>query len=344
VSELVEHRGDLQVVLKPLPDTAVADRIEPVAVPAPRYLAASDLAVVTSYFNSHNYASKRRGFELFRHSMERSGVPLFIGECAFGDEEFELQPSGSVFQFRSRDVMWQKERLLNLTIDRVPDRYSKIAWVDADVLFTNPAWIVEASERLDDLPVVQPFSHAVRLRPGETSDYGGGERSRGFCYTRSALPALSRLRYHIHGHTGFAWAADRQLLSDIGLYDAAIVGTGDHLMAHAFGGDFATACLQTVFGGSSGFLDHFKHWAEAAWERVRGRLGFGGGAALHLWHGETANRGYARRYRELTGLGYDPAAHLRAGRDGLWAWSEDGAFLSDWAVQYFRNRREDSRG
>ncbi len=122
--------------------------------------------------------------------MERSGVPLFIGECAFGDERVR---AGAVELGvpvpLPPDVMWQKERLLNLTIDRVPDRYTKIAWVDADVLFTNPSWIVEASERLDEVPVIQPFSHAVRLRPGETSYFGGGERSRGFCFTRSALPA-----------------------------------------------------------------------------------------------------------------------------------------------------------
>lgn len=240
--------------------------------------------------------------------------------------------------------MWQKERLLNLTIDRVPDRYTKIAWVDADVLFTNPRWIVQASERLDELPVVQLFSHAVRLRPRETSYFGGGERSRGFCFTRAALPALSRVRsYHVHGHTGFAWAADRQLLSDLGLYDAAIGGTADHLMAHAFSGDFGTPCLWPVFGGTSGYLDHFRRWAEAAWERVRGNLGCVDGAVLHMWHGETVNRGYVRRYRELTRLEYDPATHLRREPGGLWAWSEEGAFLSEWAVGYFRDRREDSR-
>lgn len=312
-------------------------------MPAQRYLAAPDVAVVTCYFNSHNYASKRRGFDQFRHSMERSGVPLFIGECAFGDEEFELTPSSSVFQFRSRDVMWQKERLLNLTIDRVPDRFTKIAWVDADILFTNPRWIVDASERLDEVPVIQPFSHAVRLRPRETSYFGGGERSRGFCYTCSALRALSRARsYHVHGHTGFAWAADRQLLSELGLYDAAIGGTADHLMAHAFTGDFGTPCLWPVFGGGSGYLEHFRHWAQAAWERVRGNVGCVTGAVLHLWHGETINRAYVRRYRELTRLGYDPALHLREEPGGLWAWSEQGAFLSEWALGYFRDRREDS--
>src|ERR1700683_2864262 len=113
-----------------------ADRIDPIAVPAARYRPAPDVAVVACYFNSHNYASKRRGFELFRASMERSRVPLFIGECAFGDDRFELAPSASVFQFRTPDLMWQKERLLNLTIERVPGRDKKIAWVGGDVLFT----------------------------------------------------------------------------------------------------------------------------------------------------------------------------------------------------------------
>jgi hypothetical protein len=150
------------------------------------------------------------------------------------------------------------------------------------------------------------------------------------------------MRYHVHGHTGFAWAAGRQLLGDLGLYDAAIGGTADHLMAHAFCGDFGSPCLELVFGGSSGYLDHFRRWAETAWGRVRGSLGYVSGAVLHLWHGETVNRGYVRRYRELTSMGYDPAVHLCSEPGDLWAWSEEGAFLSEWADGYFRDRREDN--
>ena len=40
-------------------------------------------------------------------------------------------------------------------------------------------------------------------------------------FTRAEKESVAP-RHHIHGHTGFAWAADRQLLSDLGLYDAAI--------------------------------------------------------------------------------------------------------------------------
>jgi hypothetical protein len=66
------------------------------------------------------------------------------------------------------------------------------------------------------------------------------------------------------------------------------------------------------------------------------------GAVLHLWHGETTNRGYSSRNRDMQTYGYDPSRHLQDGRNGLWSLSEDGAPLSDWASEYFRDRREDS--
>jgi hypothetical protein len=320
------------------------DQVSPIAVPAPRYRLTPDIAVVSCYFNSHNFDSKRRAFQLFRHSMEQSGVPLFIGECAFGEQPFELAPSSSVFQFRGRDVMWQKERLLNLTIDRVPDRYTKIVWVDADILFTNPDWMTETSERLDQYRVVQLFSHVLRLRPNETSYFGGGERAHGFGFAYTALPAFSQLPFLVHGRTGYGWAADRQLLSDVGLYDGSIMGGGDHMIAHAFSGAFASRCLGIHFSGSPGYLDHFRGWAEAMQSRVLGRLGYVPGAALHLWHGERMNRRYAERLRELNQRGYDPSVHLQSEPGGVWAWSDEGAFFAEWASAYFRDRREDTAG
>jgi hypothetical protein len=319
------------------------DQIAPIAVPASRYRVAPDVAVVSCYFNSHNYNSKRHVFQQFRNSMEESGVPLFIGECAFGEQPFELPPSSTVFQFRARDVMWQKERLLNLTIDRVPDRYTKIAWIDADILFTNPNWLTDASERLDQYSVVQLFSHVLRLRPNETSYFGGGDRAHGFGFAYTALPAFSRLPFSVHGRTGYGWAADRQLLTDVGLYDAAIMGGGDHLAAHAFTGAFSS-CLTGHFPSNSGYLDHFRGWAEALWSVALGRLGYVPGAALHLWHGERRNRRYAGRLRELSQLGYDPKVHLQAAPGGVWTWSDEGAFLAAWASAYFRDRHEDTTG
>ena len=39
-----------------------------------------------------------------------------------------------LIQLRGRDVMWQKERLLNLALRALPDECRKVVWVDCDVI------------------------------------------------------------------------------------------------------------------------------------------------------------------------------------------------------------------
>ncbi len=80
-----------------------------------------------------------------------------------------------------------------------------------------------------------------------------------------------------------------------------------------------------------------------AWERVRGRLGYVDGAALHLWHGETVNRGLrAAVPRAHAASGTTPPCIFVRNRVACGDGPRTGAFLSDWATGYFRDRREDS--
>jgi hypothetical protein len=55
-----------------------------------------------------------------------------------------------------------------------------------------------------------------------------------------------------HGYPGVAWAARRELLARHGLYDAAIVGAGDELFAHALGGGFGGSCARRITGADPG--------------------------------------------------------------------------------------------
>ena len=238
--------------------------------------------------------------------------------------------------------MWQKERLLNLLVSRLPERYTKVAWLDADILFERASWASEASRLLDEYAVVQPYSHAFRLRPGQTSYAGKGDPWLSHAAVRNAMPAVARHGpYWAHGHPGYAWAARRDVLDVVGLYDAAVMGTADDLMAHAFGGDFVSECLRRTFLGNTAYLEHYRQWAESAFDLVRGRVGVVEGAALHLWHGELANRGYGTRRVDLVSLGYDPVRHLRVNADGMWRWSSAASLIRDTCAAYFASRRED---
>ncbi len=310
---------------------------------AEAYEPADDLWLVTSYFNPAGYRSKARNYESFRDPVVRGGLRLLTIECAFGSDVFSLSPAPDVVQVRARDVMWQKERLLNLAIARLPSRCAKVAWVDCDILFEDPGWAVETSRLLDRYPLVQPFATAIRLARGSRDYRGEGDVWPSFGAVHGTSPERVREGdYDRHGETGFAWAARRDVVAATGLYDACIVGGGDHVIAHAMCGDFSSRCMDRLLGLDSACLKHCFRWGEAFFEKTRGEVGHVPGAALHLWHGDRPDRRYSSRHKELGRLGFDPEVHLRIGDTGCWEWAaEEQAALRAFAADYFAGRNED---
>jgi hypothetical protein len=311
-------------------------------VPAETYNPAADVGVVACYFSSAGFATKRANFDRFVETLTRSRLEHVVVECAFGDAPFELTASERLVQVRARDVMWQKERLLNLAVARLPARCTTVAWLDADVLFTNADWARETSRLLDDVPIVQPYAQVVRLPRGRVVDDGCGERwpSFGAVY-RSHPDRVLCGDFARHGHTGFAWAARRAVIERHGLYDACISGSGDHMMAHAFAGDWSSPCMDRILRRGSAHHANFARWCKAIYPDVRARVGHVSGALLHLWHGETENRRYVLRNQELAAFDFDPERDLRVGPTGAWEWASAKPALHAWAVEYYPSRRED---
>ena len=324
----------------------MGDPDDPVYVgPAAEYAAAGDLAVLSCFFNSEDFQSKRWALEEFCAAMRRSPLHLFMAEVAFGDRPFALPEDIRTLGIRGGDVIWQKERLLNLLLASVPARFGKIAWLDADLLFENAAWAQDASTLLEHQSVVQLYSHCYRLRPGERAYRGQGERALSFGSVRHALPLFARFGDHgLHGHTGYAWAARRQVLDTAGFYDGAITGSGDDLMAHGFAGDFAAPCLRKTFAGNTAYLEHYRRWAVRAFDTTGGKLAYVDGAVLHLWHGELKRRGYPDGNRRLNAAGYDPVRHLALDSNGLWCWTDAAGEVRESCRELFASRREDDAG
>lgn len=300
-----------------------------------------DLWVVTTYFNSESYASRRRNYDRFIHSLERGGVPYQVVECAFGERPFDLPYSSQVIQRRSPAVLWQKERLLNSALSQLPESCSKVAWVDADVLFENPKWHLEASELLNRFPVVQLFDSVVRLPRGHTEFRGVGDASTGFAAECSRSPGCERDGWFSHGHTGFAWAAQRGFLERCGLFDVCLSGSADHLMAHAFLGDFESRCIDHLIGLAGPTYRAYVSWARTAFGETRGNVGYLRGAIYHLWHGDLEQRRYHEHSQELKFLGFDPHSDVELTPEGCWNWTGRNLKLQQWARELFADRRED---
>lgn len=350
--------------------------------PAPTYTPCPNLWCITAYFNPAHYRTRATNYARFAAPLRAAGIPLLTVECAFGDDPFELPPEPDVIQVRARDVLWQKERLINLGVSHLPPQAQKVAWLDGDILFTNPDWAVETAALLDTAVVAQPFTRAFRLARGEQSALSTSASHESFAAVWQRDRRLVRAGgMDVHGHTGFAWAARRDLLAQHGLYEAFITSNGDHFLAHAFAGDFTSRCVQSVrqgsrlsslsrrtqrgwFGGllrsivprqlrqalhnlpgvrqpNSPYWMHFLAWGEPVAEQVNGRIGYTPGAILHLWHGDMEHRQAGVGRQLLHQQGFDPARDLRVDCSGCLAWATDQPELQTWLLEFFRQRRED---
>ena len=82
------------------------------------YLPCPDLWVITTYFNPVGYQALRRNYARFAAPIVQAGLNLVTVECAFGEGMFEFTPSPQVIQVRTNNMLWLKERLINLAIVR----------------------------------------------------------------------------------------------------------------------------------------------------------------------------------------------------------------------------------
>jgi hypothetical protein len=311
-------------------------------LPAQVYQPVNDLWVLSSYFNPNDYETKRKNYDVFASSLDRSGINYLVVECAFPGQPFKLPPVANIIRTHAQTILWQKERLLNIALSFLPPECTKVAWLDCDILFENPAWAVEASSLLEECAVVQLFDRAVRL-PKDFITYNGvGDMWEGFAAVYQRRPnLLLRGDFAKHGHTGFGWAARRTILERYGLYDACISGSGDHMMAHSFCGDWESECIDRILGSNTKHREHFVAWSKEIYKDVRARVKAVSGTVLHLWHGDMKNRNYVLRNQELARFRFNPFTDLRLGLSGCWELSSNNEELRQWAINYYASRNED---
>jgi hypothetical protein len=300
-----------------------------------------DFWAITSYWNAVHYRRKYANYRSFR---EHLNVPLVAVELAFEDD-FELRKEDAdiLIQLRGGDVLWQKERLLNLALRALPDSCRNVTWVDCDVVFGLPDWHELAAKLLKRASLVQLFSRVYRMppdwKPGQQIP-SDAELLHGSPYLiASGMPVttcLSTPASQISCGHGYAWAASRRLLDRHGLYDALVIGGADSAIARAAYGRFDDALrLQALH------RDHYLAWAQPFHRSVASNVTFLDGDIFHLWHGKTTDRRYRARNEEFMRFQFNPFTDLVADRNGAWRWNSDRREMHDYVRNYFVVRRED---
>lgn len=312
----------------------------------PRNVRPSSLWAITSYFNPRGFKSRRDNYSTFR---SRLGVPLIAVELAH-DGVFDIRDDEADILVRipRGDVMWQKERLLNIALRHLPASCTAVAWIDCDVIFADAGWMDAAMDAVERHVFVQLFDRLEHLRrderPEHRSDPLPEQLRRGFAaaWARGGLRSDFFLRPETSGNErcncGMAWAARRDVLERCALYDAMILGMGDKMIAAAAVDrvDDAVASMEM----SAAHAAHYRRWAHAIAGEAAG-VGHVPGALYHLWHGELQNRRYAERYKGFADHDFDPARDLVRDDAGAWQWATDKPAMHGLVADYFTARHED---
>jgi hypothetical protein len=308
--------------------------------------------VVTSYYNPAGYRSRRENYQHFRRRVQ---APLLTVELAPpGRFELGAADADRLVQVEGTDVLWQKERLINLALDQLPPECSELAWVDCDVIFASDSWVEDTRRALRDHPLVQCFTR-MRYLPREARL--SAPLAEQTYFMRPSLAARLRqgddvfaagcasfatgVRQGVQwGHAaGVAWSMRRDLLARVGLYDAMIVGGGDGAFVQAALGQPERAAQ--VFRYSPAHAEHYCQWAAEFGGIAKGGIGVVEGDIYHLWHGSLRDRRYHLRHGILRKFAFDPQADIAVAESGCWRWSSEKPDLHRAVAEFFVKRRED---
>ena len=305
------------------------------------------LYVICTVSNPARFKSRYELYHRFKLGCERVGVQLVTVELALGDRPFEVTDAGNPrhVQLRTWDELWLKESCINIGISRLPQDWEYVAWIDADTEILRHDWPAEICHLLQQYQVIQLFDTAVDLaHDGSTLQINKGFVS---TWQERQGSAMAPGDYYYAGtagkavyHPGFAWAARREAIDALGgLFDTAILGSGDHHMAWGLVGKIGS---HTPRGLTPAYHRNLTMWQDRATRHIRQDVGFMAGTLVHHFHGAKRNRFYRDRWKILQQHKYDPDRDLKRDWQGLWSFSDQGVRMRNDLRSYFRQRSEDS--
>jgi hypothetical protein len=281
----------------------------------------NDLAVGFIIFNS---AKSKRILMNYFYTVEKlklAKIPYYTLELVYDGSSPEI---ADAFHVRGTSHLFQKEHLCKLLEQRIPESYTKLLFMDADLVYSNPDWYNELSTSLNSYEVVHPFTNALWL----DLEYSIIEENRITCVyfkDKYIFPICN-------SHVGFAWAFQRPYYREVGMYCYAVFGSGDSYSSMQFLNNDYYLKITSIY--TPPFTNSYLKYSEGR----KPTISHINGNIYHLYHGSFQNRKYSSRFNIIHGI---------ENIEDILIQNEDGVFeLTDQVIkdkmrEYFIDRNDD---
>lgn len=318
----------------------------------------ADLYVLTAIFNPVRFRSRWKLYQDWAKRMKQApGVKLCVAEVALRKRSFVIGIDDPVnpdilLQLEMNDFIWSKEWMLNRLIEELPLDWQYLATIDADTAFAADDWANSIVQKLQEHPIVQPWTEADDLGPDNTTI----AKHLSFVYSwqnNLPRPPATDCAYYYYPtskrgsphayHPGYAWAYRKDAINDLGrLLDVGILGSSDNHMAWSLIGEGTRTVHPDI---TDGYRNRVLRWEKDALLYIKKDIGFVPGKLLHYFHGPKKSRNYRGRWKILIDNQYNPDTDIKPDWQGLpqiVVESPRQERFRDQTRDYFRARDEDS--
>ena len=253
--------------------------------------------------------------------------PCFTMELTFEDTKPEIENNhvlnNHVFHVQCNSYMFHKERMCRVLETKIPKKFKKLVFIDADLFYIGTDWYYEMSKALDKYEVVQGFEECHWL----DLTYKNVMLSR-------PCAVLSNSKEYSHEyHPGFVWGFQREWYKKVGFFDWCISGSGDTLSVVAWMDHTINKWFSSLPLSMKKAFEEFKLNPRPSISYLKDTHIF------HMYHGSRENRKYVDRHKPFN-IARDIRDMVKFNKDGMFEWREPNRWNTLF-IDYFDGRDDD---
>jgi hypothetical protein len=285
-----------------------------------------DMAVLLNFFNPCKSKRILMNFLYIFNQLKANNIPVYAIELTFGDQKPSIA-FDNVIHVSSNSYMFHKERLYRILEKSIPDKYTKLLFIDADIYYDEPNWYNIISSALDIHECVQPYEKLNYL-------------DLAYRYAYKTVWSCLKNETGVHDSTysvGFAWAMQRSYYNVSGFYDYCIVGNSDLLSSTHFNGKTLSSDLNPII------KLHTNNYEKYLQTPKPKSIDYCKLTLYHMYHGSLKNRKYWERNFIFNSIDGNIHDLIKLNDDGVFEWKTQ-ELIDEWnpiMLKYFKERGDD---